>query len=199
MEDYGQYLVPTIIEKSGFGERAYDIYSRLLRERIIFLGGLVTDTLANLVIAQLLFLEHEDAKKDIKLYINSPGGSVTAGLAIYDAMQYVKPDVSTICVGMAASMGAVLLASGAKGKRLALPNAEILLHQVMGGAEGQAIDVEISAKHIIKIKDRLNQILSKHTGQTFAKLEKDTDRDFYMNPQEAKEYGLIDEVIKNKR
>jgi len=198
MDEY-QYLIPTVIEKSQYGERAYDIYSRLLKERIIFLGGPIMEPIANLVIAQLLFLEHEDSKKDIKLYVNTPGGSVTAGLAIYDAMQYVKPDVSTICVGMAASMGAVLLASGAKGKRLALPNSEILLHQVMGGAEGQAIEVEITARHIIKIKDKLNQVLAKHTGQPIAKIEKDTDRDFYLTSPEAKEYGLIDEVIKNKR
>ncbi len=198
MDEY-QYLIPTVIEKSQYGERAYDIYSRLLKERIIFLGGPVTEALANVVIAQLLFLEHEDPKKDIKVYLNTPGGSVTAGLAIYDAIQYVKPDVSTICVGMAASMGAVLLSAGAKGKRLALPNSEILLHQVMGGAEGQAIEVEITARHIIKIKDKLNQILSKHTGQPNAKIEKDTDRDFYLTAVEAKEYGLIDEVIKNKR
>lgn len=198
MDEY-QYLIPTVIEKSQYGERAYDIYSRLLKDRIVFLGGPVTETLANLVMAQLLFLEHEDAKKDIKLYINTPGGSVTAGLAIYDAIQYVKPDVSTICVGMAASMGAVLLACGAKGKRMALPNSEILLHQVMGGAEGQAIEVEITARHIIKMKDKLSQILAKHTGQAVAKIEKDTDRDFYLSASEAKEYGLIDEVIKNKR
>jgi ATP-dependent Clp protease, protease subunit len=199
MNEYMQYLIPTVLEKTQYGERAYDIYSRLLKERIIFLGGTVTEPLANLVIAQLLFLEHEDPKKDIKLYLNTPGGSVTAGLAIYDAMQYVKPDVSTICVGMAASMGAVLLSAGAKGKRLALPNAEILLHQVMGGAEGQAVEIEITARHILKIKDKLNQILAKHTGQGIAKLEKDTDRDFYLTAAEAKEYGLIDEVIKNKR
>ena len=199
MDEFNQYLIPTVIEKSQFGERAYDIYSRLLKERIIFLGGLVTETMANLIIAQLLFLEHEDPKKDIIIYINSPGGSVTAGLAIYDAMQYVKPDVSTICVGMAASMGAVLLSAGTKSKRLALPNSEILLHQVMGGAEGQAIEVEITARHIIKIKERLNQILAKHTNQPLSKIDKDTDRDFYMTAAEAKEYGLIDEVIKNKR
>ena len=196
---YSQYLIPTVIEKTHFGERAYDIYSRLLKERIIFLGGPIVDPVANSVIAQLLFLESEDEKKDIKLYVNSPGGSVPATLAIYDTMQYVKPDIRTICVGMAASMGAVLLAAGAKGKRMALPNAEILLHQVMGGAEGQAIEVEITARHIIKIKDKLNQILSKHTGQSLSKIEKDTDRDFYLSSQEAKEYGLIDEVIKNKR
>ena len=189
-------LIPTVIEKSQYGERAYDIYSRLLKERIIFLGGPVTDAVANNVIAQLLFLEHEDAKKDIKLYLNSPGGSVTAGLAIYDTMQYVKPDVSTICVGMAASMGAVLLAAGKKGKRFSLPNSEVLLHQVMGGVEGQAIEVEITARHIIKIKDKINQIIAKHTGKPITKIEKDTDRDFYMTPVEAKEYGLIDEIIK---
>lgn len=194
-----QYLIPTVLEKSQYGERAFDIYSRLLKERIIFLGGPITDTLANLVIAQLLFLEHEDPKKEIKLYINSPGGSVTAGLAIYDTMQYVKPDVSTICMGMAASMGAVLLASGTKGKRMTLPNAEILIHQVMGAAEGQAVQVEITARQIVKIKDKLNQILAKHTGQPLSKIEKDSDRDFYMTASEAKGYGLIDEVIKNKR
>lgn len=192
-------LIPTVIEKSQYGERAYDIYSRLLKERIIFLGGAITDQIANNVIAQLLFLEHEDNKKDIKLYINSPGGVVTAGMAIYDTMQYVKPDVSTICVGMAASMGAVLLAAGKKGKRFTLPNAQILLHQVMGGAEGQAVEIEITARQIVKIKDKLNQILSKHTGQPLNKVERDTDRDFYMSAQEAKDYGLIDEIIKSKR
>jgi len=163
------------------------------------MGGLVSDATANIVIAQLLFLDHEDSKRDITLYINSPGGSVTAGLAIYDTMQHVKADVSTICVGMAASMGAVLLAAGKKGKRFALPNSEILLHQVMGGAEGQAIEVEITARHIIKIKERLNQILAKHTGQSIAKIDKDTDRDFYMSAEEAKQYGLIDEIVKNKK
>lgn len=179
------------------GERAYDIYSRLLKERIIFLGGMINDGAANTIIAQLLFLEHEDPKKDIQLYINSPGGSVTAGLAIYDTMQYVKPDVTTICVGMAASMGAVLLAAGTKGKRVALPNAEVLIHQVMGGAEGQAVEVEIAAKHILHIKDKLNQLLAKHTGQQLAKIEKDTDRDYFMTAAEAKEYGVIDEIIKS--
>ncbi|MCL4400064.1 ATP-dependent Clp endopeptidase proteolytic subunit ClpP [Patescibacteria group bacterium] len=192
-------LIPTVIEKSSLGERAYDIYSRLLMERIIFLGGPIVDDVANSVIAQLLFLDHEDSKKDIKLYLNTPGGSVTAGLAIYDTMQYVKAPVSTICVGMAASMGAVLLGSGQKGKRFALPNSEILLHQVMGGAEGQAVEIEITAKHIIKIKERINQVLSKHTGQKIDKIERDTDRDFYLTPQEAKEYGLIDEIIKTKK
>lgn len=192
-------LVPTVIEKSNYGERAYDIYSRLLKERIVFLGGPVMDQVANSVIAQLLFLDHEDSKKDIMLYLNTPGGSVTAGMAIYDTMQYVKAPVSTICVGIAASMGAVLLAGGAKGKRFALPNSEILLHQVMGGAEGQASEIEITARQILKIKERLNQILARHTGQKIDKIEKDTDRDFYLSPNEAKEYGLIDEVIKTKK
>ncbi len=192
-------LIPTVIEKSNYGERAYDIYSRLLRERIIFLGGPIMDDVANSVIAQLLFLDHEDPKKDIKLYINSPGGSVTAGLAIYDTMQHVKSPVSTICVGMAASMGATLLAGGAKGKRFALPNSEILIHQVMGGAEGQATEIEITARHILKIKERLNQILVKHTGQKTDKIERDTDRDFWLTAQEAKDYGIIDEVLKIKK
>ena len=192
-------LIPTVIEKSSFGERAYDIYSRLLMERIIFLGGPIMDDVANSVIAQLLFLDHEDQKKDIKLYLNTPGGSVTAGLAIYDTMQHVKSPVSTICVGMAASMGAVLLGAGQKGKRFALPTSEILLHQVMGGAEGQAIEIEITARQIVKMKDKLNQILVKHTGQKTDKIERDTDRDFYLTPQEAKEYGLIDQIIKTKK
>ncbi len=192
-------LVPMVIDKSQFGERAYDIYSRLLKERIVFIGGPIVDEVANSVIAQLLFLNHEDSKKDIQMYINSPGGSVTAGLAIYDTMQHVKPDVSTICVGMAASMGAVLLGAGKKGKRFALPNSEIMLHQVMGGAEGQAVEIEITAKHILKIKDRLNQILVKHTGQTLGRIEKDTDRDFYLSAAEAKEYGVIDDIIKASR
>ena len=190
------YLIPTVIEKSTFGERAYDIYSRLLKERIIFLGSPIDDGVANTVIAQLLCLESEDTKKDIKLYINSPGGSVTAGLAIYDTMQYVKPDITTICVGTAASMGAVLLAAGAAGKRIALPNAEIMLHQVMGGAEGQATDIKIRAEHILKIRDRLNQILAKHTAQPLKKIEADTDRDYFMNPEEAKKYGIIDKIIR---
>jgi ATP-dependent Clp protease protease subunit len=187
-----------VVDKGQFGERAYDIYSRLLKERIIFIGGVISDEVANSVIAQLLLLNHEDPKKDIQIYINSPGGSVTAGLAIYDTMQHVKPDVSTICVGMAASMGAVLLGAGRKGKRFALPNAEIMLHQVMGGAEGQAVEIEITARHILKIKDRINQVLVKHTGQSLAKIEKDTDRDFYLTSQEAKEYGIIDDIIKSK-
>jgi ATP-dependent Clp protease protease subunit len=191
-------LIPTVIEKSQYGERAYDIYSRLLRDRIIFLSGPIVDPVANTIIAQLLFLEGRDPEKDIQIYINSPGGSVTAGLAIYDTMQYIKPDVATICVGMAASMGATILAAGAKGKRSALPNSEILLHQVMGGAEGQAIEIEISARHIVHIKDKLNKILAKHTGQKLEKIERDTDRDFYMSAQEAKEYGLIDEIISKR-
>jgi ATP-dependent Clp protease protease subunit len=190
------YLIPTVIEKSTFGERAYDIYSRLLKERIIFLGSPIDDAVANTVIAQLLFLDSEDSKKDIKLYINTPGGSVTAGLAIYDTMQYVHSDIMTICIGMAASMGAVILASGAKGKRIALPNSEIMLHQVAGGAEGQAADVKIRAEHILRIKDQMNQILAKHTGQPVKKIEQDTDRDYFMTSEEAKKYGIIDKIIK---
>jgi len=195
-ETQNSILVPTVIEKSTYGERAYDIYSRLLKERIIFLGSPVNDAVANTVIAQMLFLESEDAKKDIKLYINSPGGSVTAGLAIYDTMQYIKPDVSTICIGIAASMSAVLLAAGAKGKRLSLPNSEVMLHQVMGGAEGQATDIKIRVEHILKIKDKLNEILAKHTNQPIAKIEKDTDRDFFLSADEALKYGLVDKIIK---
>lgn len=189
-------LIPTVIEKSSSGERAYDIYSRLLKDRIIFLGEPINDHVANIVIAQLLFLDAENKDKDIKFYINTPGGSVTAGLAIYDTMQYIKSDVSTICVGMAASMGAVLLAAGAKGKRLALPNSEIMIHQVMGGGEGQATEIKIMAEHILKTKDKLNQILATHTGQKITTLEKDTERDNFMSPEEAKKYGLIDKIIK---
>ena len=196
--DNNTVLIPTVVEKSAIGERVYDIYSRLLKERIIFLGGAINDALANTVIAQLLFLEHQDPKKDILLYINSPGGSVTSTLAIYDTMQYVKPDVATICIGMAASGGAILLAGGTKGKRYALPNSEILLHQVMGGAEGQASDIKIAASHIVKVKSRLNQLLAKHTGQKLPVVEKDTDRDFWMSPEEAKKYGVIDKIIKIK-
>lgn len=191
-------LIPTVIEKSQFGERAYDIYSRLLKDRIIFLGGPINDAVANSIIAQLLFLTSKDPGKDIQLYVNSPGGIVTAGLAIYDTMQYVKCDVSTVCVGIAASMAATLLAAGKKGKRFALPNSEVLLHQVMGGITGEAVEVEITARQIVKIKDKLNKILAKHTGQPLERIEKDTDRDFYLSAQEAKEYGLIDEVIKTK-
>lgn len=190
-----QILIPTVIEKTSYGERAFDIYSRLLKERIIFLGDAIDDHVANIVIAQLLFLDSEDSKKDIKLYINSPGGSVTSGMAIYDTMQFVKADVSTICVGMAASMGAVLLAAGKKGKRMALPNSEIMIHQIMGGTEGQASDIKIRAERILKLKDRLNTILAKHTGQTIKTVDKDSDRDNFMDPLEAKAYGLIDQVI----
>ncbi|MFH1173311.1 MAG: ATP-dependent Clp endopeptidase proteolytic subunit ClpP [bacterium] len=189
------HLIPTVIEKSSRGERAYDIYSRLLRDRIIFLGDNIDDNVANTVIAQLLFLENQDQEKDIKLYINSPGGSVTAGLAIYDTIQYVKPDVSTICLGLAGSMGALLLASGTKGKRLALPNSEILIHQVMGGAEGQATDIKIRAERILKIRENLNKILAKHTGQNIQKIEADTERDNFMGAEEALKYGIIDRII----
>ena len=188
-------LVPTVVEQTGRGERAYDIYSRLLKDRIIFLGDEVNDTTAGLVVAQLLFLEAEDPDKDIHLYINSPGGSVTAGMAIYDTMQYIKPDVSTICIGLAASMGAFLLNAGAEGKRFALPNSEIMIHQPLGGAKGQATDIEIHAKWILKIKDKLNKILAERTGQPLEKVQMDTERDNFMSADEAKEYGLIDEVI----
>jgi ATP-dependent Clp protease protease subunit len=190
------YLIPTVLEKSQFGERAYDIYSRLLKERIIFLGGPIDDDTANLIIAQLIFLEHEDPKKDIKIYLNSPGGSVTAGMAIYDTMQFIQPDVFTICVGMAASMAATLLAAGAKGKRLILPNGEVMIHQVMGGTEGQASDIDIHARHILKLKAHLNEILVHHTGQPLKKVEKDTDRDYYMSAEEAKAYGIVDKIVK---
>lgn len=189
-------LIPTVIEKSGRFERAYDIYSRLLEERIIFIGDQITDYLANLVVAQLLYLESQSKDKDIKIYINSPGGSVMAGLAIYDTMQYVKADVSTICIGQAYSMAAVLLASGTKGKRYALPNSEVMLHQVMGGAQGQATDIKIHAEHILKVKDKLNSIISKHTGKDIKIVEKDTDRDNFMSPEEALQYGIIDKIIK---
>ena len=192
-------LIPTVIEKSQFGERAYDIYSRLLKERIIFLSGPISYATANTVIAQLLFLQHEDPKKDIYLYVNSPGGSVTATLAMYDTIKHIKPDVSTICVGVAASGAAVILAAGAKSKRFALPNAEAMIHQLMGGAEGQATEIEITARHMIKIKDRLNKILSDATGQSINKVEADSDRDFYMDAEEAKKYGMIDAVLKEKK
>lgn len=191
-------LVPMVLEKTKYGERVYDIYSRLLKERIIFLVGPITDGLANSVIAQMLFLASQDPKKDIQIYINTPGGSVTAGLAIYDTMQYVKCPVATICFGLAGSMGAVLLAAGQKGKRFSLPNAEVLLHQVAGGVTGAAVEIEITAKQIIKIKNKLNEIIAKHTGQPLDKVEKDTDRDFYLSVQEAKDYGLIDQIIKTK-
>ena len=191
-------LIPYVIEQTSRGERSYDIYSRLLKERIIFLGEEVTDVSASVIVAQLLFLEAEDPGKDISLYINSPGGSVTAGMAIYDTMNYIKSDVSTLCVGMAASMGAFLLAGGAKGKRFILPNAEVMIHQPSGGARGQATEIQIAAEHILKTRQRLNQILSENTGQPIEVISADTDRDNIMSAEEAKEYGLIDEVIKNR-
>ena len=193
--DPKSWLVPTVIEKTPMGERAYDVYSRLLKDRIIILGSQVDDDVANVIVAQLLFLESQDNTKDIKLYINSPGGSVTAGLAIYDTMQYVKPDISTICMGMAASMGAVLLAGGAKGKRFALPNAEIMIHQVLGGFQGQATDIKIHAERILKTKEQLNKILAKHTGQPLKRIEDDTERDNFMLANDAVKYGLVDKVI----
>ena len=192
-------LIPTVIEKTQAGERAYDIYSRLLKDRIIFLSGAIDDRTANTIVAQMLFLASKDPKKDIQLYINSPGGSVTAGLAIYDTMQYIKCDVSTVSIGMSASMGALILAAGAKGKRYALPNSEILLHQVMGGARGQASEIEITAKQILKIKEKMNKIMAKHTGQSLSKIAQDTDRDFYLSAEEAKTYGVVDEVIIPKK
>jgi ATP-dependent Clp protease protease subunit len=195
---YNNYLVPIVVEQTSRGERAYDIYSRLLKDRIIFLGTPIDDHVANLVIAQMLFLEAEDPEKDIYLYINCPGGSITSGMAIFDTMQYVKPDVSTICVGLAASMGAFLLAAGAKGKRFATPNSEIMIHQPLGGAQGQASDIEIHAKRIIRMKERLNQILSELTGQPLERIRKDTDRDYFMSAEEAKEYGIIDGVITSR-
>jgi len=188
-------LIPTVIEKSQFGERAYDIYSRLLNERIIFLGGPIDDHVANLVIAQLLYLDHTDPKKDIHLYINSPGGSVTAGLAIIDTMNFIKSDVSTICVGIAASMGALILSSGHKGKRFSLPNSEVMIHQVMGGTEGQASDIAINAKHILRTKDTLNKILAQNTNKKIDQVEKDSDRDYWMTSDEAKKYGIVDDII----
>ncbi len=193
-------LIPTVIEKTQYGERAYDIYSRLLKERIVFLGGPIVDPLANSIIAQLLYLASKDPQKDIQLYINSPGGVLTAALAIYDTMQYIKCPVSTVCIGLAASGAAVLLAAGEKGKRYALPNAEIMLHQVaVSGVSGEAVEVEIAAKQILKLKERVNKILAKHTGQPLEKIEKDTDRDFYLSAEEAKEYGLIDEVVRQQK
>lgn len=188
-------LIPTVIEKSQFGERAYDIYSRLLRENIIFLGGPIDDNVANIVIAQLLFLQSEDSKKDISLYINSPGGSVTSTMAIVDTMNHIKNDVSTVCVGLAASGGAIILSAGKKGKRFALENAEVMIHQPLGGTEGQASDIEISARHILKTRENLNKLLAKNTGQPLAKIEKDVDRDFFMDANEAKKYGIIDKVL----
>ncbi len=195
----GMSLIPIVVEQDGRGERAFDIYSRLLKDRVIFLGTVITDEIANLVIAQLLFLEADDPDKDISLYINSPGGSVTSGMAIYDTMQYIKPSVSTICVGQASSMGAVLLAAGAKGKRLALPHSRILIHQVMGGFEGQASDIDIHAKEILRVKEELNLIISRHTGQPIERIVADSDRDFFMTGIQAKEYGLVDEVIEKRK
>jgi len=188
-------LIPTVIEKSPQGERAFDIYSRLLKDNVVFLGGSIDDHTANIIIAQLLFLQSEDPKREISLYINSPGGSVTAGLAIVDTMNHIKNDVSTVCIGMAASMGAVILSAGAQGKRFILPNAEVMIHQPLGGIEGQAADIEITAKHIINIRSRLNKILAKNTGQSIAQIEKDVDRDFFMNAEDAKKYGIVDKII----
>ena len=194
-EIQGLGMIPMVIEQSGRGERSYDIYSRLLKERVIFLVGEVNDQTANLVVAQLLFLESENPDKDISFYINSPGGSVSAGMAIYDTMQFIKPDVSTLCIGFAASMGAFLLAAGAKGKRFSLPNSKIMIHQVLGGARGQATDIEIHARDILKTKEQMNRILSERTGQTFEKIARDTERDYFLTSDEAKDYGLIDQVI----
>lgn len=191
-------LVPMVVEQTNRGERSYDIYSRLLKDRIIFASGEINDTMADLIVAQLLFLESEDPNKDIQLYINSPGGSVSAGLAIYDTMQYIKPDVSTICIGMAASMGAILLSSGAKKKRFALPNADVMIHQPSGGTQGMATDIQITAEKIIKTRKTLNEILARNTGQSLEKIQKDADRDFWLDAKEAKEYGLIDKVIENR-
>lgn len=195
---HSSLLIPTVIEKSNFGERAYDIYSRLLKDRIVFLGSAINDQVANAVIAQLLFLENENPKKDIIMYIQSPGGHVTAGLAIYDTMQYIKPDVVTVCIGMAASMGAILLTGGAKGKRFTLPNAEVMIHQPLGGVEGQAADIKIHAEHIVKMRERLNKIIAKHTGQSLKKVERDTDRDNFLNAEEALKYGLVDRIIEKR-
>jgi ATP-dependent Clp protease protease subunit len=192
-------LIPTVIEKSQFGERAYDIYSRLLNERIVFLGGPIDDHLANVIIAQLLFLESEDPKKDIYLYINSPGGHVSAGLAILDTMNHIKPDVNTVCVGHAASMGAILLSAGTKGKRFVLPNSEVMIHQPLGGVEGQATDIEISAKHILRTRDTLNKILADNSGQKLDKIKNDVDRDYWMNADESVKYGIVDKVMKKPR
>ena len=192
-------LVPMVVEQTNRGERAYDIFSRLLKERIIFIGGPIDDHMANLVVAQLIYLESEDPEKDISVYINSPGGVIYSGLAIYDAMQYIKPEVSTICVGFAASMGALLLTAGAKGKRYALPNSRVMIHQPLGGAEGQAADIEIQAREILRLREVTNQILSRHTGQSLEKITHDVDRNYWMNAQEAKEYGIIDEIIDKRK
>jgi ATP-dependent Clp protease protease subunit len=196
MKEKNQFLIPTVIEKTGYGERAYDIYSRLLKDRIIFIGTPIEDGMANVIIAQLLFLESQNSKEDIKIYINSPGGVVTSALAIYDTMQYIKPDVQTICLGLAASGAAVLLSAGTKGKRMILPNSEVMIHQVMGGTQGQATDIDIHAKHILKTKEQLNKILAKHTGQKISQVEKDTDRDYFMSATEAKKYGIVDKIVR---
>lgn len=198
MDEYNTYLIPTVIEKEGYGERAYDIYSRLLKDRIVFLGGPIIDPVANTIIAQLLFLELQDPKKDIYLYINSPGGSVSATLAIYDTMQHIKPDVATLCVGFAASGAAILLAGGAPKKRFALPNSEVMIHQVLGGTEGQASDIAIDAKHIVHVKEKISKILAHHTNQPLDQIEHDTDRNFYMDASDAKKYGIVDEIVKSK-
>lgn len=192
-------LVPMVVEQTNRGERAYDIFSRLLKERIIFIGGPIDDHMANLIVAQLIYLESEDPEKDISVYINSPGGVIYSGLAIYDAMQYIKPEVSTICVGFAASMGALLLTAGAKGKRYALPNSRVMIHQPLGGAEGQAADIEIQAREILRLREVINQIISRHTGQSLEKIAHDVDRNYWMNAQEAKEYGIIDEIIDKRK
>ncbi len=199
MEERDQILVPMVVEQSGRGERAYDIFSRLLKDRIIFIGTTITDELSNLIIAQMLFLQGEDADKDVHLYINCPGGSVTAGLALYDTMQFLKCDVTTYCVGQAASMGALLLAAGTRGKRYALPNARIMIHQPWGGVQGQAADISIQAKEILRLRDRLNEILAQHTGKPLDVISRDTDRDFFMSPEEARDYGIVDEVISGKK
>ena len=199
MTERNQMLVPIVVEQTGRGERAYDIYSRLLKDRIIFIGSGIDDLIANLIIAQMLFLQMEDPHKDINVYINSPGGMVTAGLAIYDTIQFVKPDVATYCIGQASSMGAVLLAAGTKGKRFSLPEARIMIHQPWGGTQGAASDISIQAKEILRMRDRLNEILARHTGQAMDKIQKDTDRDFFMSAEDAKTYGLVDEVIKGKQ
>ncbi len=199
MNEQAQFLVPMVVEQTGRGERAYDIYSRLLKDRIVFIGTAISDELSNLIIAQMLFLQGEDADKDISVYINSPGGSVTAGLAIYDTMQYLKCGITTYCIGQAASMGAVLLAAGSKGKRFALPNARIMIHQPWGGVQGAAADISIQAKEILRLRDRLNEIMAYHTGKTIEAIARDADRDFFMSPQEAKEYGLVDEVLASRK
>lgn len=199
MKEMNQVLVPMVVEQTGRGERAYDIFSRLLKDRIVFIGTAINDEVSNLIIAQLLFLQAEDAEKDVSIYINSPGGSVTAGMAIYDTIQFLKCNVATYCVGQASSMGAVLLTSGTRGKRFALPNARIMIHQPWGGVQGQASDISIQAKEILRLRDRVNQILSEHTGKPISTIEKDTDRDFFMSAAEAKEYGLVDEVVRSRK